>query len=233
MSEWAAHNGCSSGRQESTLTDEVDVVEYTGCTDGATVRLYIVNGGGHTWPGSFDVPGLGYVTQDISATDLIWEFFQLHPFGQETLPTPTPTPKDTLADSDGDTVANGTDADDDNDGCSDTAEGQVLKGSARNGGRRNAHSFWDFFDTPGGAPFVRNGSVSAADFFAVLSRFGATGSPAIDPLSTPSPAPAYHTAYDRTAALPGDDPWDTRPADGAIATTDFFLAIMQFGHSCV
>jgi polyhydroxybutyrate depolymerase len=233
MSEWAAHNGCSSGRQKSTLTDEVDVVEYTGCTDGATVRLYIVNGGGHTWPGSFDVPGLGYVTQDISATDLIWEFFQLHPFGEEVLPTPTPTPKDGLADTDGDTVTNGTDTDDDNDGCSDTAEAQVLKGSSGDGGRRNAHFVWDFFDTPGGPPFVRDRQVSGIDFFGLLARFGASGDAGIDPLSMPAPAPAYHPAYDRTVPLVGDDPWDTQPADGAIAGTDFFLLLTQFGHSCV
>jgi polyhydroxybutyrate depolymerase len=91
MQAWAAHNGCTSGRQESTVTSEVRLVTYTGCDDGADVLLYIVDGGGHTWPGSFDLPPLGYTTQDISATDLMLEFFQLHPMPGASEPTPTPT----------------------------------------------------------------------------------------------------------------------------------------------
>jgi polyhydroxybutyrate depolymerase len=39
------------------------------------VILYVVEEGGHTWPGAIDVPGLGSTTHEISATDLIWEFF--------------------------------------------------------------------------------------------------------------------------------------------------------------
>jgi hypothetical protein len=210
----------------------VDVVEYTGCPDGAVVRLFIVNGGGHTWPGSFDVPGLGYTTQDISATDLMWEFFQTHPFGQEVLPTPTPTPKDDLADTDGDTVANGTDADDDSDGCDDIREAQLLKSSATAGGRRDPHSFWDFFDTPTGPVFTRDQAVTGTDFFGVLARFGSSGDPGVDPLSTPPAAPAYHSAYDRSPSLPGTDPWDAQAADGAITGIDFFLVLTQFGHTC-
>jgi polyhydroxybutyrate depolymerase len=41
--------------------------------------LYAVTGGGHTWPGSFDVPMLGHTTQDINAADLILDFFSHHP----------------------------------------------------------------------------------------------------------------------------------------------------------
>ena len=81
MADWSAHNGCTSGRQESQVSSEVRLVQYTGCDLGAIVQLYIVDGGGHTWPGAGFVQGLGYVTQQISATDLIWSFFVAHPLG--------------------------------------------------------------------------------------------------------------------------------------------------------
>ncbi|MCH7781217.1 MAG: hypothetical protein IH848_10245, partial [Acidobacteria bacterium] len=60
-------------------------------------------------------------------------------------PTVTPTPKDGAADTDGDTVPNSTDLDDDNDGCTDSAE---VGSTAGMGGLRNPHDVWDFFDTP-------------------------------------------------------------------------------------
>ncbi len=75
LSDWAAHNGCGGTRQESQIGTEVRLVQYGSCANGAVVELYAVDGGGHTWPGSFDVPSLGYTTHQISATDLIWSFF--------------------------------------------------------------------------------------------------------------------------------------------------------------
>jgi polyhydroxybutyrate depolymerase len=42
--------------------------------------LIEIEGGGHTWPGR--EPGLrllGKSTKDISANDLMWEFFEKHP----------------------------------------------------------------------------------------------------------------------------------------------------------
>jgi hypothetical protein len=56
----------------------VRLIEYSSCADGTLVQLYAIDGGGHTWPGSFDVPGLGYTTQQIDATDLIWDFFSAY-----------------------------------------------------------------------------------------------------------------------------------------------------------
>jgi polyhydroxybutyrate depolymerase len=75
---WAAHNGCTQGRKESRVSAEVRLVTYGGCTDGADVQLYIVDGGGHTWPGS-QVERAEHTTHDIRASDLMWTFFQAHP----------------------------------------------------------------------------------------------------------------------------------------------------------
>ena len=53
--------------------------QWSGCTDGATTRLCTIDGGGHQWPGGFTIPGLGYNTSVISATDHSWDFFAAHP----------------------------------------------------------------------------------------------------------------------------------------------------------
>jgi PKD repeat protein len=120
------------------------------------------------------------------------------------------------------------DGDTDNDGCADTSE---LGSNATTGGRRDPYSFWDFFDTPNGAN-VRDHAITVGDLMAVVARFGAHGSPGLDPLSAPAPAPGYHTAFDRAAPPSGGDPWDAAAADGVVSTTDIVLAVAQFGHTC-
>jgi polyhydroxybutyrate depolymerase len=52
---------------------------YPPGADGAEVVLYLLQGGGHVWPGGpLNPPFLGATTNDINATDLMWEFFQRH-----------------------------------------------------------------------------------------------------------------------------------------------------------
>jgi hypothetical protein len=126
------------------------------------------------------------------------------------------------------------DSDLDRDGCTDRDElsGHMFDGTgAGGGGLRDPWSFWDFFDLPSGIPAMRDGSVSGIDFFALLARFGATGDPTVDPLSPPSPAPAYHPAFDRGAVM-GPYLWNARAADGSITGTDFFTMLSQFSHTC-
>lgn len=54
---------------------------YTPCSAGADVELYWIIGGGHTWPGAATPPNpiTGRTTKDISANELLWEFFAAHP----------------------------------------------------------------------------------------------------------------------------------------------------------
>ncbi len=48
--------------------------------EGAEVVLFKIEGGGHTWPGQkTPLTFLGNSTLDISANDLMWEFFTRHP----------------------------------------------------------------------------------------------------------------------------------------------------------
>jgi polyhydroxybutyrate depolymerase len=65
-----------------TADDETTVTRksYRPGKEGAGVVLFVIEGGGHTWPGLEPPVGfIGKSTKDISANDLIWEFFQRHP----------------------------------------------------------------------------------------------------------------------------------------------------------
>ncbi len=76
---WAEHDGCAAEAQDEQVTAHVRRVRYQACDGGATVELYVVEGGGHTWPGAMDIAVMGETTHEISATDLMWEFFLAHP----------------------------------------------------------------------------------------------------------------------------------------------------------
>ena len=80
----ARRNRCS-GRSEAALRDRVrddgstvTLRRYNGCA--APLLHYVVNGAGHTWPGSrpFRLGSglIGETNQDISATRIIQEFFK-------------------------------------------------------------------------------------------------------------------------------------------------------------
>src|SRR5262249_46073134 len=76
MQTWALHNGCDPKPLERRIA--VDVRERVWQHCQAATILYIVDGGGHTWPGH-PVPGFqatfGSTTMSIDATMLIFRFF--------------------------------------------------------------------------------------------------------------------------------------------------------------
>ena len=74
---WATHNGCTSGPQETVVDTEVVRLDWDGCT--ATVVMYRIVGGGHTWPGGIDVGRLGATTQQIDASQTMWDLFSAGP----------------------------------------------------------------------------------------------------------------------------------------------------------
>ena len=69
------------------------------------------------------------------------------------------------------------DVDSDDDGC---ADGEELSVNKLLGGRRSPTNFWDFFDTPTGMTLTRDQAVAGTDFFALLGRFGSSGSTLAD-----------------------------------------------------
>jgi polyhydroxybutyrate depolymerase len=80
MEKWAAHDGCATPPVDDRLSAMVVRRRWSGCQDGTAVDFYIVEGGGHTWPGAaIDVARLGATTHEISASETLWKFFSEHP----------------------------------------------------------------------------------------------------------------------------------------------------------
>lgn len=85
VDDWVAalaeRNGCDP--VADNLPDQGDArgVQFNGCDQDAQVIYYVIEGGGHTWPGGEPLPVwlTGVTTGDIDATRLMWEFFEQHP----------------------------------------------------------------------------------------------------------------------------------------------------------
>jgi polyhydroxybutyrate depolymerase len=79
--EWGARNGC---RETSVMPDpsipRVVVHRWTACDDDASVILYAIEDGGHTWSGGAVLPEFiaGLTRLDFDATPIIWDFLSMH-----------------------------------------------------------------------------------------------------------------------------------------------------------
>ena len=73
MQSWALKNGCDAQSIEERVSSEVLRYHWNNCD--APVEWYLIEGGGHTWPGAVPMERLGHTTEEISASELIWEFF--------------------------------------------------------------------------------------------------------------------------------------------------------------
>lgn len=83
---WIKANGCNKTPSILNIPDNSkDGTTITRKTfgsgkDNSEVVLIEIQGGGHTWPGQEPrLKSLGKSTKNISANDLMWEFFQKHP----------------------------------------------------------------------------------------------------------------------------------------------------------
>jgi polyhydroxybutyrate depolymerase len=86
--KWAAANGCVGAPRSGGLPDLDSAdgcrgfsVTWSDCRQGATVALYRLEVGGHTWPRGLQyLPDfiIGKVCKDFDATTEIWEFFKTH-----------------------------------------------------------------------------------------------------------------------------------------------------------
>jgi polyhydroxybutyrate depolymerase len=77
---WARRNRCGPTPADSMVAPDVTRIEYLNCAEDATVVLYRVEGGGHTWPGGGPLPEwfAGRTSRNIDATGLMWAFFREH-----------------------------------------------------------------------------------------------------------------------------------------------------------
>lgn len=83
---WVSANGCDRSPTKTQLEDRendnttVHTERYGSGREGTEVVLVVIAGGGHTWPGRDPrLRALGISTREISANDMMWEFFQQHP----------------------------------------------------------------------------------------------------------------------------------------------------------
>lgn len=86
IQSWVKANGCKPEPEIVALPDKADDgmkctrKTWGGGKDGSEVVLIEIENGGHTWPGNEPIVAmLGKSTKDISANDMMWEFFQKHP----------------------------------------------------------------------------------------------------------------------------------------------------------
>jgi polyhydroxybutyrate depolymerase len=86
--EWidqlARRNGCTAAPLEIPAYKDVSGKRYSACDSNADVVFYTIAGGGHSWPGGGSLPEIivGRTTQDIDATQAMWDFFVEHPLPQ-------------------------------------------------------------------------------------------------------------------------------------------------------
>ncbi len=75
---WAKADGCSVTVKSEA--PDIHLSNYGGCEAGTAVDYYVVQGGGHDWPGGKQMAAfLDKPNPNIPATSLIWSFFKDHP----------------------------------------------------------------------------------------------------------------------------------------------------------
>jgi polyhydroxybutyrate depolymerase len=84
---WARVDKCPGQVVTGSLPDvahdntTVTTASYTGCRSGTEVTGYLVNGGGHAWPGGTPLGStdeFGITSRQFDASELIWTFFERH-----------------------------------------------------------------------------------------------------------------------------------------------------------
>jgi polyhydroxybutyrate depolymerase len=85
ISFWVENNGCDLVPDvDISDSGRIELKKYFNGDEGTEVFLYSTIGGEHWWPGNNmeyneNAPWLYDPYKEISATDLIWEFFEAHP----------------------------------------------------------------------------------------------------------------------------------------------------------
>lgn len=82
---WALRNGCDVNNPTVTPIEsngetdtQVSIIDFNDCDEGGETIFYMVVNGGHNWPGRPGIIGdaiAGQVNTDISASEVIWQFF--------------------------------------------------------------------------------------------------------------------------------------------------------------
>lgn len=94
MKTWKNKNGCANQETVTYEKGNATCVTSNQCNGNAAVTLCSIENGGHTWPGgTYGTPCkrmlsktcrsykevVGTISRDISANEVMWEFFKEHP----------------------------------------------------------------------------------------------------------------------------------------------------------
>lgn len=96
IKEWSILNGCTDQGEVVYEKESAKCFSYNQCRHKVEVVLCTLEGSGHTWPGgsygnkiceqnknsflcSEWINTVGEVNKDLSANDMLWEFFKRHP----------------------------------------------------------------------------------------------------------------------------------------------------------
>jgi polyhydroxybutyrate depolymerase len=74
---WVQRNGCNTTPVTIPPVGDMSGSSYTDCKENAEISIYIIDGGGHTWPGGDNLSVFGK-TSAVNASEIMWEFFQAH-----------------------------------------------------------------------------------------------------------------------------------------------------------
>ncbi|MBI3898942.1 MAG: hypothetical protein HY308_11695 [Gammaproteobacteria bacterium] len=76
MTKWVHLNGCSVTPKRVLETSGAYCDVYTRCRGNVDVKRCVTETGGHSWPGNRKIRGDTPGSTALSATDVIWDFFQ-------------------------------------------------------------------------------------------------------------------------------------------------------------
>lgn len=86
--KWLAIDGCRGQAARTEIPDDsrretpIPARIWEECAAGAEVRSYVVEGGGHTWPGGkqyLPAAFIGKTARNMDASEAYWGFFEKHP----------------------------------------------------------------------------------------------------------------------------------------------------------
>jgi polyhydroxybutyrate depolymerase len=85
IGRWVALNACSPEPAVTFRNGSATCITFGNCAGDADVTLCTIGGGGHTWPGGAYLreerwwkEAVGNLSGDISANDMMWNFFTMH-----------------------------------------------------------------------------------------------------------------------------------------------------------
>ncbi len=82
---WVVRDACAAKPEVVDMGGGVIRESYSLCRKGAMVRLYRIDGGGHTWPGGYQFlpkKAIGETNRSWDASQAIWDFFMKHPINE-------------------------------------------------------------------------------------------------------------------------------------------------------